>query len=88
MHFDHMSEIQNYEYLNDYLHAIMQQAHMSWDQVKAIFANYETFMSFNYGFYNTFMHAGYWGILGSIFVVALFVMRPEKPQPTTTRKEI
>lgn len=86
MHFDHMSEIQNYTYLNDYLHALMKTAGMTWDQVRAIFANYETFMSFNYGFYNTFMHAGYWGILGSLFVVGLFLFKPAKTVPTTKER--
>jgi len=60
---------------------------MTWEQTKAIFANYETFMSFNYGFYNTFMHAGYWGILGSLFVVALFLMKPKKPMQVVSKKE-
>ncbi len=87
MHFDHMTEIQNYEYLNDFLHAIMHYTGMTWEQTKAIFANYETFMSFNYGFYNTFMHAGYWGILGSLFVVALFLMKPKKPMQVVSKKE-
>jgi DHA2 family multidrug resistance protein len=77
MHFQNMSEIQNYEYINDFLHTFMKYAGITWEQTKAIFANYETFMSYNYGFYNTFMHAGYWGILGSLFVVLLFVMKPK-----------
>jgi len=46
---------------------------LSMEQVKAFFGGYENFMSFNYGFYNTFMHAGYWGIVGSLFVALLFV---------------
>ncbi len=78
MHLDHMNEIQNHTYINDFLHHFQTAAGISWEQTKAIFANYETFMSYNYGFYNTFMHAGYWGILGTLFVVFLFLFKPQK----------
>ncbi len=83
-HFLRMNELQNISYVDDYLHRFVTLSGMSWDQTKAIFANYETFMSYNYGFYNTFMHAGYWGVFGAIFVVALFLFKPKtvrQPQP-------
>jgi len=73
LHFLRMEELQNISYLQNYLTSIEESLGVSTDQVKAIFMNYETFMSYNYGFYNTFMHAGYWGILGSLFVLLLFV---------------
>ncbi len=73
MHFLRMNELQNSEYLNFFLHHIQESLGVSFAQVKAIFANFEEFMSFNYGFYNTFMHAGYWGIFGTIFVLLLFI---------------
>ncbi|BCD60999.1 MULTISPECIES: DHA2 family efflux MFS transporter permease subunit [unclassified Nitratiruptor] len=77
MHFLRMNELQNYEYVHNFLHNIQNLLGMSWNQVKIIFGNYEEFMSFNYGFYNTFMHAGYWGILGVLFVVLLFIKIPK-----------
>ncbi|RUM46364.1 MAG: MFS transporter [Hydrogenimonas sp.] len=73
LHFLRMEELQNITYLQNYLSSIEEQLGVKADQVKAIFMNYESFMSYNYGFYNTFMHAGYWGVLGSVFVLLLFV---------------
>jgi DHA2 family multidrug resistance protein len=76
LHFLRMEELQNVEYLRWFLQHLQESLGITMEQVKAIFANYEAFMSYNYGFYNTFMHAGYWGILGSVFVVLLFVGNP------------
>ncbi len=78
MHFQYMQELQNFEYVSYYLEHLKESLNLSLEQIKAIFGNYEMFMSYNYGFYNTFMHAGYWGILGSLFVVLLFVTKPKK----------
>ncbi len=68
-----MEELQNTEYLRWFLDRMQDLSGLSMEQVKVFFGGYENFMSFNYGFYNTFMHAGYWGIVGSIFVGLLFV---------------
>ncbi len=68
-----MEELQNTEYLHWFLDRMQHLSGLSMEQVKAFFGGYENFMSFNYGFYNTFMHAGYWGIVGSLFVALLFV---------------
>jgi len=73
LHFLRMEELQNTQYLAYYLDTLAERSGISLDRVKAIFGNYEAFMGYNYGFYNTFMHAGYWGILGSVFVLLLFV---------------
>ncbi len=73
--FNRMNELQDYYYVHDFLINAQQFLGTTWNQMKAIFANYEMFMSYNYGFYNTFMHAGYWGILGVVFVFLLFVRR-------------
>ncbi|WP_456404731.1 DHA2 family efflux MFS transporter permease subunit [Hydrogenimonas sp.] len=73
LHFLRMEELQNTEYLGYYLDTLAEKFGTSLEQVKAIFGNYEAFMGYNYGFYNTFMHAGYWGVLGSVFVLLLFV---------------
>ena len=83
MHFQNMQEIQNFEYVSLFLQKMQEQLGTTMDQIKAIFGNYEMFMSYNYGFYNTFMHAGYWGILGSLFVVLLFVFKPKKESVTS-----
>ena len=85
--FDHMTEIQNYGYINDYLHSISNSVNISIDQIKAIFSNYEAFMSYNYGFYNTFMHAGYWGLIGSIFVISLFILKPKQGSITAKKEQ-
>ena len=71
-----MEELQNVEYVGLFLKTMQEMAQIPIEEAKAAFANYEAFMSYNYGFYNTFMHAGYWGILGSLFVVLLFVKNP------------
>ncbi len=73
MHFLKAQELQNIEYLSLYLNNLKESLGVSFDKIKAVFGNYEMFMSYNYGFYNTFMHAGYWGLFGSIFVLLLFV---------------
>ncbi len=78
LHFQNMQELQNFEYVSLYLERLKENLGISIEQIKAIFGNYEMFMSFNYGFYNTFMHASYWGILGSFFVVLLFVFKPKE----------
>ena len=68
-----MEELQNSEYVGYFLDTIKEMLNVPIEQVKAFFGGYEMFMGYNYGFYNTFMHAGYWGIFGTIFVVLLFV---------------
>ncbi|SMC09137.1 DHA2 family efflux MFS transporter permease subunit [Nitratiruptor tergarcus] len=80
MHFLRMNELQNYEYLNYFLHKLQNLLGLSWEQIKIIFGSFEEFMSFNYGFYNTFMHAGYWGVFGTIFVLLLFLIKPKENQ--------
>ena len=78
LHFQHMQELQNIQYLSFYLQQAKEYLGISAEQIKAIFGNYEMFMSYNYGFYNTFFHASYWGLLGSVFVVMLFVFKYKK----------
>jgi DHA2 family multidrug resistance protein len=41
--------------------------------VGEIFRNFELFISYNYGFLNTFSNAAYWAVVGSIFVISLFI---------------
>ncbi len=73
LNFDRMVEIQNREYVEYFLRKIEEILKLPYDIVKEIFRNYELFMSYNYGFYNTFMHAAYWALFGSLFVLALFI---------------
>ncbi len=72
MHFLRMNELQNIDYLRWFLEQARYLSHLSVAKLQAIFSQYETLMSANYGFYNTFMHAGYWGLVGSLFVLLLF----------------
>jgi DHA2 family multidrug resistance protein len=58
-----------------FLKRMQQLGSISEEAAKAAFSNYETFMAYNYGFYNVFMHAAYWGVLGALFTVALFIKR-------------
>ena len=76
LHFLRMNELQNVDYLQWFFEKFHFLTQMPMEKIEAIFGGYETFMSLNYGFYNTFMHAAYWGLLGSLFVVALFVKNP------------
>jgi DHA2 family multidrug resistance protein len=71
-----MEELQNPDFIAHYLRTLSELSGMTMERVMAVFQRYETFMSANYGFYNTFMHAGYWGLFGSLFVVLLFVKNP------------
>jgi len=72
LHFTRMEELQNTAYITSFLESAQESLGASSDQVHAIFGNYESLMSYNYGFYNTFVHAGYWGLVGSVFVALLF----------------
>ena len=73
LNFDRMVEAQNSDYVEHFLHRFAELLGMGEALVRELFRNFELFMSYDYGFYNTFMHAGYWALLGALFVVALFV---------------
>ena len=73
LHFSRMEELQNTAYVSTFLESAQERLGATSEQVQAIFGNYEALMSYNYGFYNTFVHAGYWGLVGSLFVVLLFI---------------
>ncbi len=75
LNFDRMVEIQNSDYVAYVLARIQEFTGIAGEAVHEIFRRYELFMSYNYGFYNTFMHAGYWALLGAIFVAGLFIKR-------------
>ncbi len=73
LHMVRMEELQNSAYVSYFLESAKEQLGATTEQIYAIFGNYEAFMSYNYGFYNTFVYAGYWGMFGCIFVVLLFI---------------
>ena len=75
LNFDRMVEVQNFSYIEWFLKRAQEFLQLPWEVIKEIFRNYELFMSYNYGFYNTFMHAGYWALFGVVFVVGLFLKR-------------
>ena len=63
-----MNENQDYLYVKNFLDNLP----FSEDISKVFFGNYETLMATNYGFYNVFLNAGLFGLIGSIFVFLLF----------------
>jgi len=76
LHLLRMEELQNVGYLGRFLDKMQAMTGMTEAAAKAAFAQYETLMAYSYGFYNVFMHAAYWGVLGSLFVILLFVRNP------------
>ncbi len=83
LNFDRCAEIQNQTYLSYFLDKVKEMMDMKIEFVHEIFRNYELFMSYNYGFYNTFMHAGYWALFGSLFVILLFIQKREQKRKTS-----
>jgi DHA2 family multidrug resistance protein len=73
LQFLRMNELQNGDYVAWFLDKMQAMMGVTEAAAKAAFAQYETLMAYNYGFYNVFMHAAYWGVLGSLFVGLLFV---------------
>ncbi len=77
LYFERMQELQNSQYLNYYLSKLLEFGSLTKEQLLEFFRGYESFMSYNYGFFNTFLHAGYWGVFGTIFVILLF-LKPKR----------
>ena len=73
LNFNHMMELQNVSLIRDYIENLRELGGLGVDQVKAMFLNYETFMSYNYGFGNVFSAAANWAAIGAVFVALLFV---------------
>jgi len=76
LQFLRMNELQNVDYVGWFLDRMQAMTGMGEAAVKAAFGQYETLMAYSYGFYNVFMHAAYWGVLGALFVALLFVKNP------------
>ncbi len=77
LNFSHMNELQNFNYIYNYLESFQDFLNLSLEKTLVSFGKYETFMSYNYGFGSTFMNAAYWAALGSVFVALLFIL-PQK----------
>ncbi len=73
LNFLHMQELQNPTFIYGYLKELQNMLGVSFDQTKAAFGGYEKFMSYNYGFGDVFFDAAWWGALGAVFVLLLFV---------------
>jgi len=73
INFSHMTQLQNTQYVMQYIDDFKNFLGISSDQAIASFRNYETFMSYNYGFSSVFSSAAIWGAIGSIFTILLFV---------------
>jgi len=80
INFSHMSELQNTQYLLSYIDNFKNFLGVSMDQTIASFRNYETFMSYNYGFSSVFVNAAHWGLIGSIFTILLFLKGKRKKE--------
>ena len=73
INFSHMSELQNSEFVMSYIQEFQNFLGITKDQALASFGQYETFMSYNYGFSSVFSSAAIWGVIGSVFTALLFV---------------
>ncbi|WP_331775703.1 DHA2 family efflux MFS transporter permease subunit [Sulfurospirillum sp. 1612] len=80
INFQHMNELQNSQYVLDYLENFKNFLGISMDQTVASFRNYEIFMSYNYGFSSVFLDAAHWGLIGSIFTLFLFIKFKRKKE--------
>ena len=76
--FDRMTEIQNTTFIETFLQQTENILNIPKNVINEIFRNYELFMSYNYGFSNTFFYAGLWAVIGSIFVIGLFLKNNTK----------
>ena len=77
-HFNRINEIQNLTFIEYFLHKTTNLLNINQNITNEIFKNYELFISYNYGFSNTFFYAGIWAIIGSIFVINLFIFKIKK----------
>ena len=73
LNFLHMNELQNSQFVMQYIQNFKDFLGISSDLAYASFGRYETFMSYNYGFSSVFSSAAIWGAIGSVFTALLFV---------------
>ena len=70
--FDGMVILQNRDILEELLEKL---AHLIGPASKALFMRVEAFFSFDYGFKYVWMDAGFWGVIGSVFVFSLLLIK-------------
>ncbi len=70
--FDGMVILQNRDLLEELLHKLFN---LIGPASKALFLRIEEFFSFDYGFKYVWMDAAFWGVIGSIFVFALLMLK-------------
>jgi DHA2 family multidrug resistance protein len=73
--FDGMSIFQNYHVTRDFVLGLEK---FFGDAGIEIFRNLKEFMSANYGFKYVWLDAGFWGLVGSVFVFALLFFKSRK----------
>jgi len=84
LNFDRMVELQNFEYVENFLRSVKELLGIPLEVVKEIFRKYELFMSYNFGFYNTFLNAAYWALIGTVFVILLFKRSKDENKDSST----
>jgi len=78
-HYDEISAIQNYSYVNNYLNTAKLFLSQTMNEQLAAIKSYallgkvQYLMSASHAFQDTFRHAGYFGIVGLSFLIFLFV---------------
>ena len=75
--FDGMVTLQNYHIVRDVIIYLKSNFGIVGDE---IFRKFEEFMSFNYGFKYVWLDAAFWGMIGSLFVLALVFKRRIKSE--------
>ena len=70
--FDGMVILQNRDLVEELIHKL---SFMIGEKAKALFMHIEEFFSFNYGFKYVWMDAGFWGVVGALFVFILVIIK-------------
>ena len=79
LHYEGISDLQNYLYVNNYLTHIKNKLLILMDEgmaeikAKILLLKVQTLMSGSFAFQDTFRHAGYFGIFGLSFLILLFI---------------
>ena len=69
--FDGMVTLQNFHIVSDFISNLANELNVNLLIAKEIFKKVEEFMSYNYGFKYVWLDAGFWGLVGVIFVFML-----------------
>jgi len=73
--FNAINELQNQTLTN----SIISKLNTLYSEAgNVLFSQYENFMAMNYGYKFVWLHAGFWGILGAIFIFMLLLKKEKK----------